>query len=184
MFDFANEADRRLRMDGKRPLREVQTFEEFISSIYERNAGPNLLSFWNCNGQLDGLPKTKLAELIRYVWALAEFPEEYLGQRKWVELFRKGGFSSDHAAPPTEALRVYRGCISRCVRHMAWSTEIEVARWFAARINLNGIGSVYTALIDPSAVLAIHIARGSVEQPDHELEVIVDPRHLRQVRQL
>ena len=135
-----------------------------------RNAGPSVLADWRSRGQLTN---EQLREVITDVWSTCEFPASHLGIRSWVALFRAAGFVSDQGKPQTtEPISVYRGASWGRRRGMSWTTDQERAEWFAARFNSVSNAVVFTATVEPEAVLAL------VDRPRGENEVVVDPSML------
>jgi len=143
---------------------------EFLAA--GRNGGPDVLVNWWLSGRLD---REELRRHITAVWQLAEWPAA-LGIRTWVTMFREAGFISDTDEPvPDYPLTVYRGTTWGRRRGMSWTTDIDRARWFAARWQLRGErGEVFTAIVPPAAVLALV---GDPENHNEE-EVVVDPAML------
>ncbi len=90
----------------------------------------------------------------------------------WVEMFRAAGFVSDTGEPkPALPWTVYRGTVWGRRRGMSWTTDLERARWFAARYAVrHRDGLVFAVDVAPSAVLAL------VGDPGgrNESEVVVD----------
>jgi hypothetical protein len=97
--------------------------------------------------------------MIQLVWEDAEFPEQQA--RLWQRLLAR--YSSNHAI--TEPLQVYRGGTTSS--GYAWTTDIDMARWFAKRtLNFEqafwrnvydlpyGLGSkVFSAQVNPNAIV-------------------------------
>jgi hypothetical protein len=145
-----------------------------------RNEGPFVLWEWWKSRRLQ---TQHLGPLVADAWSAAEFPEDLLGRRAWVELFSTAGyvkFVSDTGRPvPRAPLTVYRGAIASCARRMSWTTERTIAERFAYD-GLRGRlpGKVYSATAPPRAVLAY------IDDPDgrNEAEVVVNPRLLRGLR--
>lgn len=145
-----------------------------------RNAGPRLLLDWVVEGRLDD-PRV-LGEVITEVWTSAEFPERVLGSRLWVSWFRHAGFLTDVPGGelPREPLTMHRGATWGRRRGMAWTLDLEKARWFAARTFLFGEmqGMLYTTTIAPTYVLAFF----NGPESRREAEIVVDPAGLPPIR--
>lgn len=135
-----------------------------------RNHGPRLLVEWWEEGVLT---TEELRGLLPHVWSMAEWPEQHLSRRDWLAMFSEAGFASDsgHEAP-TEPLTIFRGCSYERRRGMSWTTDLEQAEWFAARLVWVAAGNVYEATVPPVAVLALVGGRS-------EAEVVVNPNRLR-----
>lgn len=76
-----------------------------------------------------------------------------------------------------DTITVFRGVTDfnkKNYKGLAWSRELRVAEWFAGRFGCHG--TVYRATIDKQYVLAYFAGR-------NEAEVVVDPRHLKDVQQ-
>ena len=75
-----------------------------------------------------------------------------------------------------DTITVFRGVTDfnkKNYKGLAWSRELRVATWFAGRFGEHG--TVYRATIDKQYVLAYFGGR-------NEAEVVVDPRHLKNVQ--
>lgn len=73
-------------------------------------------------------------------------------------------------------IRVYRGCESSRLRGLSWTTDLDVARGFAAgKRCVNDHPTLASAVIPKDHVLALFLNR-------QEHEVAVDPRRLRQLK--
>ena len=156
--------------------------EEFLTrlGVNGRNAGPSMLA----NVYLSGALGDRFVEFSRIVlptvWRRAEWPTRAIRPtRIWVEWFRSCGFVTDDAdllAAPTGPLTIYRGATWACRRGMSWTTDHEVATWFAERFGRHaGIARfesayIFTATVEPQCVLAMF------QRSEHE--VVVDPRLL------
>lgn len=143
-----------------------------------RNDAPFVLLDALDDGQIAWTPD-HLQPLVADAWSAAEAPELDLGADLWVSLFS----AADYPRPP-EPLTLYRGCSPHRRRGMAWSTDIERARWFARRF-LTQAGprgrALYETTAPPDAVLAM-VDGACVDGGRHEAEVVVDPTKLAQIR--
>lgn len=126
-------------------------------------------------------------------WTGEDHPEWRFGADFWVWKFRNVGYTFD--APdvterPTEPLTIYRGSTWGRRRGMSWTTDLELAFWYAGRFDprrggptLRDVfkgtripadrrpGHVFAATIEPQGILA-RIEDGL------EAEVVVDPAYL------
>src|SRR5262245_58415475 len=91
------------------------------------------------------------------VWQMAEWPQRCLTVAGWVDLYRTAGSS-----PTGRTCRLKRRCGCSVAPPgaarlgMAWTTDLERARWFANRWDgILGRAEVYTAAVEPAGVLAI-----------------------------
>lgn len=121
-----------------------------------------------------------IVRVVGSVWSMAERPESLVPQERWITMFRAAGFrdNGDIAAPPAEAVDVYRGSTHAGRFGMSWTTDLNMARAFA-RGGLRGrpAGSVWTARVPPEFVLA----RIGGDSAREEGEVVVDPAGLSEV---
>ena len=150
------------------------TAEEFmqICGRADRIHGPELLSLAFFRHVLTD---ATLTEVIGYVWSVAEFPEQSLGRREWVRLFRIAGFTIDSkiADPGTGPVRLWRGCGPGRHRGMSWTSDLAVAQKFAeGDFRGRPAGQVYETLAPPRAVLCVDNGRT-------EAEHVLDTRGLR-----
>ena len=135
--------------------------------IAGRNAGPVMLHEAWSSGRL---ARDDLRRVVTSVWQGAEWPTAHLGVAAWVALFRECGFVSDDSrSAPVEPLEAYRGTSWGRRRGMSWTTNLEVARWFAGRYGRDA--HVFRAEVPPGAVLALI----GMEGGRNEHEVVVDP---------
>lgn len=135
--------------------------------------GPNvLLDAWRHGLVSD----TDLRGLLPDAWTRSgnDRPEQVIGTRAWVRMFRAAGFVSQptYLTAPDKTLRVYRGAPEQRWCGMAWSSDPDKAEEHRQRCTRFGeIALVYTALVEPAAVLALFGSRA-------EQEVVVDPAFL------
>lgn len=134
------------------------------------------------------LSSEDLGSLLRQVWTSVEFPnhDPNISKAKFVDFFRKAGIQNIcnaeerrfiGAVSDQKGLVVYRGTATDVrddIFGLSWTSDIEVARWFAERFGQDG--SVHKARIGSSGVLAFF--SGS------ESEVVVDPKMLVNVEKI
>ena len=92
-----------------------------------------------------------------------------------LEIMADLGYFADEQAPqdaPTEPLTVYRGGDDEGI---AWSVDIDIARWFAKRFRPHK--PVYQATAPPEAVRAMLFGR-------NESEVVCDPEMLEDITEI
>lgn len=92
--------------------------------------------------------------------------------------FRAAGFVTDTNGVllPTEAVTAWRGAAARHGRGLSWTTDLEVARFFARRYaGTSRTSTVYAAEVPPEGVLGVFPGR-------KEAELVVDPSLLRNLR--
>lgn len=105
-----------------------------------RNDGPAILVDWWVSATR---PPEQLRAVIAGVWQLAQWPTMRLGVATWVALFCAAGFVSDTGEPPpAEPWIVYRGTTWGRRRGMSWTTSLETAQFFAARLRARGYPSL------------------------------------------
>lgn len=153
-----------------------------IEAVYmgERNAAFEQFLAWY---EADMLTRHQLQKWLLAFWSAAEWPMNTahgLGMDEWsvTTMFQEAGFLSDdpNAAPPSEPMRLYRGCTEHGAHGLSWTVSPETARWFARREALfnrdpeeHGDPVMIAATISPEHILAtITGGRG-------EAEVIIDP---------
>ena len=116
-----------------------------------------------------------LRMLLSEAWQMAEWPTAALGARTWLAMFKSAGFVSDCGSQrPQGPVVAYRGALQTAMRGFSWTTDPELADWFANRIDLvmPGEGRVFKATVAPTAVLGHFTERG-------EDEVVLNPFCLR-----
>ncbi len=116
-------------------------------------------------------------ELVAPAWDLCSAPMSVLSRERWVRLFRAAGYTHEFAPAqrPTRTLRLYRGSDARGRLGMCWSTNLDVARWFAAR---QDEGWVWASDVEPWRLLAF-MAAGYEDQyvvDTTDLEAVVVER--------
>jgi hypothetical protein len=160
--------------------------DEFLKAAYRagRNAAPGLL--WDAAASGD-LPRGEVAAVVATAWCMAEWPERALSPRAaWLALFQAAGFTIDGkpAERPAGPLTLYRGCTRGRVRGLAWTTDREMAGWFARRYgDFAGDPSypefrpafVYTTVAPSAALLCIPGTAGRFS----EHEVVINPAGLK-----
>lgn len=134
------------------------------------------------------LSSEDLGSLLRIVWTSVEFPnhDPNISKAAFVNLFRQAGIQNIcnaeecrfiEAVSDQKGLVVYRGTatdVKDDVFGLSWTSDIEIARWFAERFGQDG--SIYKARIGSSGILAFF--SGS------ESEVVVDPKMLVNVKKI
>ena len=141
-------------------------------SLAGRNAGPWLLSDAKCFGAVSDVT---IVAVTADVWSGAEYPQDWLRQVDWLDLFTVAGFAIDGrpADRPTQPVTLWRGCPPKLRRHMSWTSDRELARKFAFD-GLRGRpkGALYQTTAPPEALLCInHISR-------QESEYVINTRGL------
>ena len=136
--------------------------------MYERPFRLEMLVQWWRSGELDD---ARLAEELAWAWPDMEgddtIDDDFI-RNQMLPLFAHLGFVSDQPdlVLPDEPLEIYRGGLPNGI---AWSEDVDTARWFASR--WRGAEPVYSALALPENILGRFWERG-------EQEVVVDPRTL------
>lgn len=128
---------------------QVQT----AGSRVGRNAYPALV----CDLFTEDLLTTEAAMVaVPDAWSMCEFPNRYVERPLWRMLFDHAGYTvnGEAASRPTEPVMVWRGAIPGHRDGWAWTDDIEMARWFAAREFHKGAGRVYTLEAEPWRLLA------------------------------
>jgi len=125
--------------------------------IIGRNYAPALLFALVDAGKID---REDLAVLLAEVWAMVEFPERAVRRDRWLALFQEAGFVSDPPGlvRPSQSMALYRGCPTRRRRGLAWTTDLEKARWYAdrhANVFRLGRANVFAVELPPERVLAL-----------------------------
>lgn len=115
-------------------------------------------------------------DLTVFAWRVPEWPHSGLNTDLWHEAWARAGFCSDEddVTPPTDPITVYRGATPRFKRGLAWTADIDKARWFARRFPKSdtfGQCRVYAADVNPNRVYARIVHRS-------EDEWVIDTRRL------
>ena len=120
-----------------------------------------------------------MAAIVADVWSAAEYPQSHLPVRDWCALFRLADYPK-----PDGPMTLYRGSTPGRARGMAWTTDADMARWFASRMRGTNPrpAHVYTVNASPESVLAIMDEADPHGRGEHE--VVVDPRLLPKVARL
>jgi hypothetical protein len=129
-------------------------------------------------------------DLVCWAWTDPEWPEGNYGARVWRELWERIGFVHERLdeddtkerdqSLPTAPVRLYRGAIASRKKGMAWTPDLDRAKWFARRLSpttgtRNGglrVARVWTTLCPPDRVYARFDGR-------REEEWVIDTRGLR-----
>lgn len=122
-------------------------------------------------------------DLTVFAWRVPEWPHAGQNTDLWHSAWARAGFCSDveDVERPTEPVVVYRGAAAKFKRGLAWTADIERARWFGRRFPAGGtfgLCRIYTATADPARLYARIVGRGEDEWvvdtrglPIHTLEV-------------
>ena len=131
-------------------------FDKMLTLV-DRNCGPALLVDWMTAGRIS---REQVREHLATTWQMADFPNQALGRKTWRVLFRWTGYVSDPLGlpQPTTSVRLFRGCTPGRYHGMAWTSDLDKARWFARRFigvpSQRHTTAVFTALVEPAYVLA------------------------------
>jgi len=141
--------------------------DTMVSRVGRNHAPALMVDLWK-----DGLLDEDAYRLAGSVWCGAEHPQELLDDALWGWLFESAGYCVDGkpARRPRKALRLFRGATEDARWGWSWTDDREVAETFAHR-QLRGrpLGQVWTALVEPSRLLARVTYRD-------ESEYVVDTR--------
>ncbi len=146
-------------------------------TLVDRNYGPALLVAWMAD---DRISREQVREHLAATWQMAEWPSQALDRKTWITLFRWTGYVSDPPGLPqsTVSVRLFRGCTPGRCRGMAWTSELDKARWFARRfVDVPGqrrTTAVFTALIEPAYVLAR--CNGREGEQEYVVDTLALPR--------
>lgn len=148
-----------------------------LSAILMKVDPPHRITWLIENWKQFNPPKQRY--LLMKMWTTSEPPgtSKSPHNASLVSMFREVGFISDSETPDfPNPLTVYRGCLVPQHRSMAWTTNIKIAREFAAGKHLpriqTGYGLILTAQCPKSGLLGYCTGRG-------DFEVIVDPGKLK-----
>jgi hypothetical protein len=153
--------------------KKMTTSWEAVTARRGRNELPALLS-----EHFAALSSTDRRAALVDAWTGAEAPEKALAQSAWLDYFAATGFLDEReiGIRPSEPLTLFRGCDHSRRRQLSWTADEDLAIWFAARANKDGVGwgVLVSATVNPQNLLA-HVAC----ERTGEDEWIVDPRGLR-----
>lgn len=138
-----------------------------------RNAEPWLLFDARCFKVIDDATITAVTS---DVWSSAEYPQDWLSQADWLDLFDVAGFTIDgcRANRPKKPVTLWRGCVPRLRRRMSWTSDQELAEKFAsAGFRGRPAGGVYRTTASPQAIFCINHASRD------ESEYVINTRGLR-----
>jgi hypothetical protein len=100
------------------------------------------------------------------VWSGAEYPQNYLRQIEWLELFSAAGFTVDGrpAERPADPVKLWRGCVPSRRRRMSWTADRELAQRYADGIAYRAKGIVFETIVPAASLLCINdLSRGESE---------------------
>ena len=153
---------------------KILSLDEFetMLSLAGRNAGPWLLYDARC---FNVISDATITAVTSDVWSGAEYPQDWLRQVDWLDLFTVAGFTID-GRPADRLLQpvtLWRGCIPRLRRRMSWTSDRELARKFAsAGFRGRPQGALYQTTAPQEALLCInHVSR-------QESEYVINTRGL------
>jgi hypothetical protein len=156
---------------------EWESFDEADSEMFglsgpERTAA--FVAWWTADEHVNQLTVDELRQLFASFWTNAELPyryhDEVLSMLGWLHPV------TDNDDELNGELTIYRGVSGiGSAEGIAWTLDIDKARWFARRLVLvNRNPRLYRATVHADDVLGYFTGRG-------ESEVLVDPAHLRNV---
>lgn len=158
-------------LDG--PTYSLEAFESRLSR-HDRTEGCELLLDAWVNHHIS---RDTLTAVIGGVWSSAEYPDDpwspdSLDHETWRMLFQAAGFTAGgRPAPrPTAPLRLYRGAVVERLRLWSWTTDLEMARFYAFQYGMRARGRVWTMVAPPAAMLCINTSANARD----ESEVVVD----------
>lgn len=133
---------------------------------------------------MPSLSEQDAASLLSQAWIMTESPntDPNLTKRELLSLFRSVDPQKlmdkeeyEVFCGLDDVVTVYRGVAShnaKNVRALSWTLSRDIAEWFAHRYGEQG--AVYVAQIQKEYICAVFLGRG-------EEEVILDPKHLRNI---
>jgi len=137
-----------------------------------RDYGPGMLWDWWADTHCFKVDQEALRKIVADVWSSADFPERNLSPRSvWVDLFRQADYPV-----PSEPVTLYRGSTPGRRRGMAWTTDLDRARWFASSWRANvwqGGCNVYTVTATPDVILC-DLDSACEDGGRKESEIVVD----------
>ncbi len=139
-----------------------------------RNAGPALVLDLFDNGLLTAAAARRG---VPHAWCMCEWPGRAVDPpHRWRDLFDLAGYTVDSVPSkrPTTPLTLYRGAVPEHRDGWSWTDDIQLAQWFAERPHNAGRGRIWTAVVEPSRLLARIITEGR----DGESEYVLDPSGL------
>ncbi|RBP64148.1 hypothetical protein DFO66_10720 [Brevibacterium sanguinis] len=123
-------------------------------------------------GRIDDLDN--LADHLGYAWMRESYyPEDLLGQRKWIELFRAVGYVVNGIRTPMTRLPrvIYRTAVPEEVDRMSWTADKATAQALVTNtLYPREDRVVWVATCKPEAVLARFD-----DDPDRVAQILVDP---------
>jgi hypothetical protein len=145
-----------------------------VSARLGRNDLPRALVSALISHSISG---TELAMGVADSWISPEWPGQQMDLATWILIFRRstpeGRYLLDEGetrllADLDEQLTLYRGCWEEYKLGMSWTTDRDMANWFAHRFDIrDNVGVLYTVTVPRELVLATFDRRG-------ELEVVLD----------
>jgi len=117
-------------------------------------------------------------EFVARAWDATPWPMAVLPRERWVALFRAAGYTHEFepAAAPEEPLWLFRGSDEAGAEGMCWTSNLDVALWFAARFDE---GWVWRARVEPWRLLAFmaetYEDQHVIDTTDLVLEVVAGP---------
>lgn len=180
--------------DITRSESELNTFREQMKRVIDRCESAmdiavhitNSYAFGFLKFTLPYLNQKDMTQLLRHFWTHTESPnrDPNLTKTKLLSLFQQADVSvlMDNEEYKTfcalpDTVTVYRGVTAfnkRDALALSWTLNWETATWFAHRFGELD-GTVYEAQIEKAHIHALFLSR-------NETEVIVDPKHLQNIK--
>lgn len=159
---------------------ETWDAERTLTALYrvDRNDGPALIVDLMWRGMLqDGV----LTAVVGEIWSAAEYPDRSLDHATWRNLFEEAGYTVDGKPDrrPKSPLRLYRGSVESRRTDWSWTDNLAIAeRYAAGKIGGRPTGLVWTALVEPTRLLACNrVSRGEDEFIVDTDELLIQPLH-------
>lgn len=157
-------------------LEDINSAEKYIHLLFMLNSTYSGV-FFKMSHQF--LSEEDYSTALGYIWTTVEYPnnDPNVSKSDWIRFFKKanrkmllGDENLKALSSMQEQIVVYRGLQRNAsVQGLSWTTDQQVASWFATRFDNNG--DVYKAIIEKSRILAYFGDRG-------EQEVVLNPKDL------
>jgi hypothetical protein len=124
------------------------------------------------------MPVEDLPELITFAWLHDDSPTSDIAESEWLEIFETAGFFSypQSRSRPASGITVYRGATADRLCRMSWADDRSVACMLGRRHAWHGRAALYSAVVEPDAVLAF------LWRPGEGWTVVVDVARLKDIQ--
>lgn len=150
-FASTAQRDRLITAITEGPPLTTRMMKMYLGSCGRIHSPAVLLAAW----RHQRITARQLRELLYIVWSYAEYPQDYISDDDWRDMFRAAGYTS-HGQPatPPDRIQLFRGSPWEYRRRWSWTDNLPCAQIHAqGGIAWRKEGIVWTLTAPASAIL-------------------------------